>query len=406
MRLLLIISRLVIGITFILSGILKAIDPVGFGLKINEYLKAFNLEFLDYAALPAAVVLCAIEFVIGVYIIQGIKMRFSSTLALWFISFFTLLTLYSALFNPVQDCGCFGEAIHLTNWETFFKNVVLLACALLVWFNRARFAPSARKVWESCCMVGYLAYILAICSYSILFLPPADYGGFDVGTDLLSAVQHHQEMEYETTFIYSKDDQELEFTLDNLPDSTWTFVEANTKLISASSTIGKPVDFVLKNGMGEYVTEKVLESPYPIFFVSIYSPDKLSSYNIEQIALLRDSIIYNGGVFYFLSGSAPEMTEDESEAQEDADLGILYTDYKTALLLNRSNGGAVYVKDGIITGKWGTYNYPIQQMHGLLEEDSELIIASNSTKERIFIELSLLAVAIMIIIGRLFNKKM
>lgn len=403
MRLLLIISRLVIGITFILSGILKAIDPVGFGLKIDEYLKAFGLEAMDIVSLPAGVLLCAMEFVIGVCLIQGVKMKFFSKIALLFISFFTLLTLYSAVFDPVKDCGCFGEALHLTNWETFFKNIILFFCALLIYIKRMSFVPNSNKRWENICITSYIAFILAINCHALMFLPPVDFGAYKPGTDLIEALQNQPEMEYETTFIYSKDDQEQEFTLNNLPDSTWTFVEANTKLISESSSIGNITDFVLKNSYGEYVTEQVLSSPSPIFFVSVLYPDKLSQYNITQLAQLLDSTASYGADFYLLSGNAPDST---SSATDTGSPEVLYTDYKTALLFNRSNGGVVYVNDGVIIEKWGEYNYPTREFGKLLNQDCEIIIANTASRERIFMELSLLVVAIMIIIGRLFNKKM
>ncbi len=416
------ISRFIIGITFILSGFLKAIDPVGVALKIDEYLNAFHLGFLDFTARPAGVLLSAIEFLIGVCILKGLKMQFFSKIALWFVSFFTLLTFYSALFNPVQDCGCFGEAFHLTNWQTFFKNILLLACSCIVYFQRSKFIPIAKPFWENIYIGCYSAFILIVSIGALLYLPPIDFGGFKAGTDLRSAVENQPEIEYETTFTYSKNGENKEFTLNNLPDSTWTFVEADTKQISASSVVGDVINFILKNSNGEYVTEQVLDSEKPTFFVSIYYPDRLSQKRIERVLDLRDSVMARGAGFYIVSGNNSEQTEKTfgipSAASYDTDSAdggltpsgitaddILYTDYKTALLFNRSNGGAVYVNDGTIISKWSKYRYPAKKLGKLLNEDYEVVMANTIINEQIFIEISLIAILLMILTFRIISKR-
>ncbi len=420
MRILLIISKLIVGITFILSGFLKAIDPVGFGLKIDEYLKAFHLEFLDFAALAIGICFILAEFTIGFCIIAAVKIRLMAKAALWFIILFTLITLYSAIFDPVQDCGCFGEAVHLTNWETFFKNIVLLCCILALYLKRGLFTTQASRQRENMCVAGSVAFIMAVCCYSLMFLPPTDFGAFKPGTDLVGAAMDQPEMEYETTFIYSKDGKKREFMLNNLPDSTWTFVEANTKLISASSQVGEVVDFILKNSNGEYVTEQVLESPAPLFLITIYNSSGLSDGNVEMIIALRNSAIANGARFHILSGNTPEATlvrfnstatdvenasiqeRENTVTQED----ILYTDYKTALLLNRSNGGAVYVDKGIIVRKWSRLSYPVKDLRSILEEDSEIVTADSVIRGQIFIKVAFILLALMVIVAYYFSKKM
>lgn len=415
MRFLRAISRFIIGVIFILSGFLKAIDPIGVSLKITEYLNAFHLGFLDFASIPAGVLLAGAEFIIGVCILKGIRMKLFSCIALWFVSFFTLLTLYSAIFSPVKDCGCFGEAIHLGNWETFFKNIILLACACAVYFQRDKFRPIASVLWENIYTVCYTLFILSISIYSLIYLPLVDFGALKAGTNLSVSLRSQPEMEYETTFIYSKDGKEKEFTLNNLPDSTWTFVEANNKLISASSVTGGVPDFIIKNSHGEYVTEEIIESERPVLLLSVYNAEKIGKKRVEKILQLRDSAIAKGAVFHILSGNSPEQTEEtfcngepESPVQAHNLLlpdEILYTDYKSALLLNRSNGGAVYINDGTIVCKWSRCNYPTDKLAGLLEEDPETVTASIIIKEQIFIELAIALVLFMILIVRFVSKQ-
>ncbi|MBQ2133828.1 MAG: DoxX family protein, partial [Bacteroidales bacterium] len=136
MRILRAICRVVFGILFVFSGFIKAIDPIGSALKIKEYFGAMHLAFMDFLSIPGAILLSTTEFIIGVAILKGLRINLFSKLALWFISFFTLLTLWIYLFNPVSDCGCFGEAIHLSNKATFIKNLVLLAAALVIFLQR------------------------------------------------------------------------------------------------------------------------------------------------------------------------------------------------------------------------------------------------------------------------------
>ncbi|MEF9986533.1 MAG: DoxX family membrane protein [Bacteroidales bacterium] len=132
------ISRVLIGAVFILSGFFKAIDPIGGGLKIKEYLAAFHLGFIDFMDIPFAIMLAVAEFIIGVSILKGLRMKFFAIAVFWFMLFFTMLTLYSAIYNPVKDCGCFGEAVHLTNWQTFYKNIVLILAAWILYLQRNR----------------------------------------------------------------------------------------------------------------------------------------------------------------------------------------------------------------------------------------------------------------------------
>ncbi len=145
MRFLRRLCSFVFGLMFVLSGFLKAIDPVGNALKISEYLDVFHLGFLDHFSRAGAILLSTAEFIVGVALLKGLRIRLFSKIALAFISLFTILTLFVFIYNPVSDCGCFGQAIHLTNGETFVKNLILLALALFVFFQRNNFLIRTNK---------------------------------------------------------------------------------------------------------------------------------------------------------------------------------------------------------------------------------------------------------------------
>ncbi len=386
---------------------MKAIDPIGNSLKIDEYLNAFHLGFLDFISMPVGILLSAAEFLIGVCILKGIKMKLFSKIALVFISFFTLLTLYSAIFNPVQDCGCFGEAVKLTNWETFFKNVVLLGCAFVVWQQKEAFKPIATPRWKYIYIGGYSALILGISLYALIYLPQIDFGIFKPGTDIASSDGAQPEHEYETLFTYSKDGKEESFTLDNLPDSSWTFVTSETKLISASSYTSRNTELILKNGHGVYVTDEILLADNPIFILSVYNYKKIGKSDLKRINRLYDSISANNAQFYILSGNSPENTEPLFSKILQHSTGepvtILYSDYRSVLSLNRSNGGLTYIDNGTVVKKWSRHNYP-EDIAKLLSEDSEVITAEVTIREQLFAEIMLVTVLFLILIIRFFSK--
>jgi uncharacterized membrane protein YphA (DoxX/SURF4 family) len=143
MKFIFLISRIFIGLVFLFSGFVKAIDPFGSAIKFSEYFEAFHIDFLAFAALPLAILLSATELMIGLNLLAGLRMRFTAWLLLVFMSYFTLLTLVLAFTNPVSDCGCFGDALKLTNWQTFGKNIILFLPTLAVFFTGkcCRFFP-------------------------------------------------------------------------------------------------------------------------------------------------------------------------------------------------------------------------------------------------------------------------
>ena len=167
LRVLMFILRLLFGVTFILSGFFKLTDPVGTGLIVEEYLNALGLGFLRFADVPFGMVLSLVEFLIGIAVLMCVRMRVASTAGMVMTVFFTVLTFFMAVFDGIQECGCFGQAVHLTMWETFFKNVVLLVCIVPVFLFRKKFKPVAPVAaeWAFLGTYGLLALLCAVYSY-------------------------------------------------------------------------------------------------------------------------------------------------------------------------------------------------------------------------------------------------
>lgn len=408
MKLLRAICRFAFGILFILSGFLKAIDPIGNALKIKEYLGAFHLGFLDFLSIPSGILLSTAEFLVGVAILKGLRIKLFSKIALGFISFFTLLTLVIFIFNPVSDCGCFGEAIHLSNKATFIKNLFLLGAALLVWWQRDEFHPIASPKVEWGYLVAYGVLIVALQGYSLRNIPQIDFGVYKSGTDLIAAQQENQEREYETIFIYEKDGVQENFTLNNLPDSTWTFVDAQSYQVGGASSDAS-VDFSFMDSEGNAVGNEIVNTPGPVFFISIYNARALGQRAVEKIADLASQLQQHNLKLYILSANTVEETRALLEpymGMEGESFEILYADYKMVISLNRSSGGLTYVNSGIIIEKWARGNYPIGSLDELLAQDPEIITAQAQINEQLFAEIALFVILFLIVIIRFFSKIM
>lgn len=392
------ICRFAFGILFVLSGFLKAIDPVGTALKFKEYFGAFHLDFLDFLAAPSGIVLTTAEFLVGVAILKGLRIQLFSKIALGFISFFTLLTLWIAIANPVSDCGCFGEALHLSNTDTFIKNIFLLVAALVVFFQRKKFLPIAQPKVEWGYLSLYGVLLLSLQIYTLGNIPQIDFGIYKPGTDLIASQQWMQEREYETVLVYSKDGEEKEFTLDNLPDSTWTFVDARSILVSgAAEDASSNLTFI--DAQGNPSGDGILDPDGPVFLVSVYNAGRLDTVDVSAIAALADTLQQKGVKLYIVSSNSAEQTEELFAGQQ-----ILYSDYKAVISLNRSNGGLTYINDGIVVKKWGRRSYPAAYVGNILAEDPEIITATTQIDERLFAEISLFVILFLIVIIRFFSK--
>ena len=222
LRVLMFLFRLVFGITFILSGFFKLTDPVGTGLIVDEYLRVLHLTFLDFGAVPFGMVLSLTEFITGIAILMCVRMKAASWAGLVMTLFFTVLTFFLSLYGGIEECGCFGEAVHLTMWETFIKNVVLTICIVPIFLFRSHFRPVAPVAAEWAFLATYGALALACVLYSYISTPLIEYGNFRVGTNLSARLDKISASDnFETFFLYERDGRQEYFDLEHLPDTSW-----------------------------------------------------------------------------------------------------------------------------------------------------------------------------------------
>ena len=366
-------SRFILAAVFLFSGFTKAIDPTGSYYKLQEYLNAFGLGTIlpDWITFSGALLLGILEFCLGIYLFWGIRRKISTTVTLLMMISFTLLTLYIAIANPVSDCGCFGEALHLTNWQTFWKNVVLLFCAIIAYHkgNKITRFVSDKFAWlTSLYSALFITILSAVCLH---YLPIIDLMPYKVGTDIKASMEIPEgakQSKYETYFTYKQGDISREFTVDNLPDSTWTFQSSRTELIEKGFEPAIHDFSITLNSTGEDLTDQVLQTSNYTFLLVMQRIELADDGNIDRINDLYDYAQQNGYAFYALT-SSPEEEIIKWEDKTGAEYPFCYTDDTTLKTMIRSNPGLMLIKDGTIMQKWSNNNMPDEyQLNGRLEE--------------------------------------
>jgi hypothetical protein len=371
------ISRFIVGVVFIFSGFVKALDPLGSAYKFADYFAAFKLGFLNFLSLPMGIFLSAFELVLGITLILGYRRKITFNVLMWFVSFFTLLTLILALFNPVSDCGCFGDALILTNWQTFLKNVVLMVFVLILYFARNKDSVSGPVIREWM-IVGSLFVMASLFSFwNYRHLPLIDFRPYDVGT----VIQEEMEVpdgvpvdEYRTTLIYRNIEtgKTSSFTIEDYPKDTlqWEFVNSESKLVKRGYE--PPIhDFAIMDPYGsDMVSEILSDGGYSLIMVSNNLGEADEEALVRAVEWSQLEIV--AGDFSFYAVTASPTAEVESISSK-LDLGYRFMAGDEIMLktIVRSNPGFVLLKNGIILGKWSWRDFP--SLEQLDPEWSELI---------------------------------
>lgn len=357
------------GLVFFIGGILKLMDPVGAGLVMAEYMDFLHLKFLAFASKPLGVAFALAETIIGTALITGVWRKISGIAALAFQGFFTLLTLLLVIFNPEMDCGCFGEAIHLTHMETFLKNIVLYFLLCAYFFPVKLLGTPLKHKYVPFAVVT--ASILAFTVYSWMYIPLVDYTDYKSGA-LLKTAETDSETDadlYEAVFIYEKDGKEEAFELEHLPDSTWNFVRTATEKIADYDTEGL-IDLSFYNEDGEYMDS--LAADGRVMVVSVYDTD-ISDRRWKEISEFIHNAEETGFKTLLLVSDSFETSVEIPDTY--------IADYKTLLAMNRSNGGVTYFSDGYLIRKWAFKARPdMETLSEIQNEDETETVIYHNTK--------------------------
>lgn len=357
-------ARIVVGFTFIFSGFVKGIDPWGSAYKFTDYFNAMHMEWLLWSAFPLGVLLSFAEFAIGVALLFNTFIRFFSWLALLFMVFFTGLTLWIAIENPVTDCGCFGDALVISNWETFYKNVVLIVLTIIVFIYRNNMKGTPGKkagyVLSSLSVVGYAVVVI----HSFNHLPVFDFRPYKVGVNIPEAMAMPADAPqavYENIFFYkNKNTGEVEkFTEENYPwqdTVNYEFHDMESNLIEEGYV--PPIhDFRIETPEGDNIIDFFLYDNNYVFMLIAYDLNKTSLKPQEKINTLANWALNEGMAFICLTSSLPDESMAFAE-EHNAPYEFFNCDEITLKTIVRSNPGLMVIKDGTIVAKYHYNDIP------------------------------------------------
>lgn len=365
MKLLRNLCRILVGALFIYSGFVKGVDPLGSDYKFTDYFNAFGMSWMNFSTLFFSFLLSLAEFLIGICLFLNIKTKWAAWGALIFMIIFTPLTLVLAIKNPVTDCGCFGDALILTNWETFWKNVILLAMTLVIFYNKQKFKPLFNVLEQSVILVVTIGFMLFIEFYSYRHLPIIDFRPYAIGkniTEGMTIPEGAPHDEYEMTLKYrNKNTGEIKaFTEENYPwqdTVNWEYESSSEKLIREGYKA--PIhDFVIEHPSLGDITQEVLSDNGYTLLVIAYNINKSCPDNQEKLNEVAAYAQEKGYRFYGLTASNPEDIQEYAK-KHPVNYEFCSTDEIQLKTIVRSNPGLLLLREGTVLHKWGHRDLPV-----------------------------------------------
>lgn len=405
------------------SGLAKAIDPIGTSIKFGEYLQHFSMGFMSDLTLALAWALALGEFGIGVNVLFGRNRRVFVNVALLVMLFFTPLTLYLALVNPVDDCGCFGDAVVLTNWQTFAKNCALLLALLWIVFNRYRVVPVLSMSVYTFYFYGVMIVAAALAFIGTWQLPYIDFRPYRPGTSLCHdlsaaddaygdpAVDGGQAADVTYRIVYERNGERREFDLSSLPeeDSGWQFVETIEVNASQAPVISfgrrEEADLQLFDEGHVNITSSVLCDTGYVFL--LLSPDlmKAAEHDVDRIESIYEYSMQEGHAFYCVTIRDSEAI-DRWRFRTGAEYPMIFADQQVIETMIRSNPGLMLVHNGIILWKSQLSGVNAQALTSAkLSEQSYGQILPISRKKRLFWVIFWLFAPLLLYLPMQFIKK-
>lgn len=353
MKVLVGVSRIFVGIFFIISGFIKINDPVGFSYKLNDYFASdvLNLEFLQPYALGIAIFIVVLEIMLGASLIIGYKVKSTLILLLGMIVFFTFLTFYSAYFNKVTDCGCFGDALKLTPWESFWKDIFLLILILIIILGRKYVTPFFSKFVNV--VISFLVFIacLSFAYYVLMHLPSIDFRPYKIGANIkegMTVPEGAQKAIFDYNWKFKENGEEkIITTTGSYPKTSGDFVEVTTEVVVKGYEA--PIhDFSIERE-GEDHTDELLSTDKLILIVA-YNLSKSEKEGLQSILNFIDRAKKSG---YKVIGISASGNTDIDNVNKNYSLGLdFYFCDETALkTMIRSNPGIIHLEKGTIKQK-------------------------------------------------------
>lgn len=369
MKVLVWVCRIAVGLLFIFSGLIKANDPLGFSYKLQEYFEVFHMIFLNPLALSIAIILCAIEMLFGFALLIGTRINTVAWGLLLLIIFFAFLTFYSAFFKVVQTCGCFGDAIPLTPWQSFGKDLILLLLVLVVFMQRKSIRPLFGRKAEDALLIFAIVFSFGFGLYTYNFLPVMDFLPYKVGANLpdeMKTPPGAKPDEFELTYnLKNKSTGQNRVMTDKeylktgiWKDTNWEVVgNPESRLVKTGFT-PKIRDLAIQDAQGNNYTTELLNNPFYNLIVVAYDLNNTDEQAINRINALAVNLTeqYNIRAVLLTSNSASDAAAFSKKHHLVPE--VFYADGVPLKTIVRSNPGVLLMKGGTVIGKWHYHSLP------------------------------------------------
>ena len=369
MRNLVWICRILVGLLFIFSGLIKINDPLGFSYKLEEYFEVFHIGFLSSFALSMAIILCSLEIILGFALLIGVRAKSVAWGLLLLIIFFAFLTFYSAYFKVVQTCGCFGDAIPLTPWQSFSKDLVLLLLILVIFRNRRTIDPLFSKKTGDNLLITSVVIAVGIGLYTYNFMPVIDFLPYKVGANILDEMKTPpgaKPDEYEIIYNLknkktgeAKEMTDKEYLKSNIwKDDNWEVIGKPESVLIKKGFTPKIIDLSIQDAQGSDYTKELLSSPFYNLIVVAYDLDHTDVQAIGRINALAATLIQNFNTRTILLTSNSPKDAEAFAKKNHLVTEIFYADGVPLKTMVRANPGVFLMKNGTIINKWHYHSLP------------------------------------------------
>lgn len=361
--------RLAVGLLFIFSGLIKINDPLGFSYKLEEYFEVFHITFLSGFAVSIAILLCALEIVLGFALLIGVRAKQVAWGLLLLILFFSFLTFYSAFFKVVQTCGCFGDAIPLTPWQSFSKDLVLLLLIVVLFINKQNIHPLFKAKTGDQLLIASVVVALGMGFFTYNFLPVIDFLPYKVGANILEEMKPPpgaRPDEFELTYHLknkktgeAKDMSDKDYLKTNIwKDTNWQIVGDPESKLLRKGIAPKIIDLAIQDAQGNNYNKELLGNPYYNLVIVAYDLNKTNDDAINRINALAFNMVQTFNIRTILLTSAPPKDAEAFSKRHRLVSEIYYADGVPLKSMVRSNPGILLLKNGTIINKWHYHSLP------------------------------------------------
>ena len=358
------LCRELVGALFVFSSFTKGVDPLGTKYKMLDYFIAYDIQWLNDLALPLAIIMIMAEFIVGICLMLNLLPRLATLGATLLMIFFTITTYFDAKYNLVPDCGCFGTAIKMSNWQTFFKNLIIISILIPLIFNNKTFVNKrVTKLGQTLFTFIFMALFVGFEIYNVRHLPVIDFMEWKVGKDM-KPVDNDEPVEIYLTFKNTETGEEQEYLSPNYPwndsiwMSQWEFVSQRQE--GGSQSMG----FSILNEDGADFTDVLFDSEKLFVFVAPYL-NELTEKDIKECQRIYDFAAENGFNYLWITSVNPEYVYELQDKYYMFD-EVYYGDELELKTMVRSNPGLMLMDNGVILDKWSKIDFPCEKEINLL----------------------------------------